>query len=65
MDGDVPQRQDLLIYRHDGSPGRRMEAHRAPASPLIGFTPAVTLYTMVLATPACVSPARDGSECDG
>jgi WD40 repeat protein/predicted Ser/Thr protein kinase len=60
-----PNGKQVLLYRCDGSPGRRMDAHRAPVSPpLIGFTPrGDALYTMVRGDPGVrLLSARDGSE---
>jgi WD40 repeat protein len=60
-----PNGKEVMLYRSDGSFGRRMDAHRAPASPpLIGFTPrGDALYTMVRGDPGVrLLSARDGSE---
>jgi WD40 repeat protein len=60
-----PNGTELRLYSDDGSLGRRMDAHRAPASPpLIGFTPrGDALYTMVRGDPGLrLVSTRDGSE---
>jgi WD40 repeat protein len=63
--GTFPNEKYLRLYRNDGGPFRRMDAHRAPVGPpLIGFTPrGDALYTSVPGDPGLrLVSARDGHE---